>query len=131
VLRWHRSALPGLERSGLLRLVSLKLDGETIGVVYSLVDPDWRAGRVQYVYLPGYSPLHAALRPGTVLLALEIERAAREGIVTFDLLRGDEAYEKLWGAVPAATWAISMRAGVLSGTSGQPVFCCIRRSGGE
>src|SRR5437868_3942575 len=37
VLEWHRQALPLLQRSGLLRLCSLRLNGETIAVQYSMV----------------------------------------------------------------------------------------------
>jgi CelD/BcsL family acetyltransferase involved in cellulose biosynthesis len=47
---------------------------------------------------------HADLRPGTLLLALAIEQAAREGVQTIDMLRGDEDYKKLWGAVWEATY---------------------------
>jgi CelD/BcsL family acetyltransferase involved in cellulose biosynthesis len=96
VVRWHREALPMLERSGLLRLCSLRLRGEVIGVLYSLLDPVERQERTQYFYLPAFSIQHADLRPGTVLTALAVERAAREGVRTIDMLRGDEEYKRLW-----------------------------------
>lgn len=104
VLAWHREALPLLERCGTLRLCTLRLADEIIGVLYSLIDPPWRSSRTQYVYVPGYSTRHAELRPGTLLLALAMEHAAGEGVETIDLLRGDEDYKKLWHPVREATY---------------------------
>lgn len=114
VVRWHREALPLLDSAGLLRLSSLSLDGKIIAILYSLVDPSSRPARTQYFYLPAYSIHHADLRPGTVLTALAIDHAAREGVDTIDMLRGEEEYKKLWhtektptfgytGSSPAAT----------------------------
>ena len=96
VVRWHREALPLLARAGLLRLCSLRLSGETIGVIYSLIDPPQRAQRTQYFYITAYSVNHADLRPGTVLIALATEHGANEGVRTIDMLRGEEEYKKLW-----------------------------------
>ena len=107
VLAWHREALPRLHAAGLLRLCALRREGETLAVAYALADPPSRAergvGRTEYVYIQAYSPKHAHLRPGTVLLALAMERAAQEGIRTIDMLRGDEGYKKLWHGSPVAT----------------------------
>jgi CelD/BcsL family acetyltransferase involved in cellulose biosynthesis len=96
VLSWHCEALPLLEQSGLLRLSSLRLDGEIIGVLYSLVDPPWRPARAQYFYLAGFSTQFGDLHPGTLLIALAIERAAREGIEIIDMLHGREVYKQFW-----------------------------------
>ena len=109
VLACHREALPLLQRSGLLRLCSLRLDGEIIGVLYSLLDPPSRARRTQYFYLTAYATAHAELRPGTLLLALSIDYASGEGVETIDMLRGDEAYKSLWHleAVPTRGFAVT------------------------
>lgn len=96
ILNWHCEALPLLEKSGLLRLSALRLNGEIIGVNYSLIDPYWRPVRTQYFYLTSFSTQHSDLRPGTLLLALAIERAAREGVEIVDLLRGNETYKQSW-----------------------------------
>jgi len=106
---WHREALPLLERAGLLRLVSLKLNGETLGVLYSLIDPPFRRERTQYFYLTAYAPQHAELRPGTLLLAAAIDHAAREGVGTIDMLRGDEPYKRLWHLDRRATRGFALR----------------------
>lgn len=107
-LDWHREALPQLERSGTLRLCSLRLSGDIIAVLYSLVDPPWRPMRTQYVYLSGYSTRHAGLRPGTLLLAMAVERSAEEGIAIIDMLRGEEAYKQLWHMEWRATRGFAM-----------------------
>lgn len=96
VLAWHYEALPLLQRAGLLRLCSLRLNGEIIGVLYSLVDPPWRPARTQYFYLTAFSPQFADLRPGTLLLGFAIERAASEGVEIIDMLRGNESYKQIW-----------------------------------
>lgn len=114
VIAWHREALPLLDEAGLLRIVSLRLNGEVLGVVYSLADPPDRAdsrqrpARTQYFYITAYSPEHADLRPGTVLLALAIEQAAHEGVDTIDMLRGDEAYKRIWHLEPVATYGYTL-----------------------
>ena len=96
MIRWHREALPLLERLGVLRLCSLRLNGEIIAVMYALIDPPGRTERTEYFYLPGYSIAHADLRPGTLLIALATEHAAGEGVRAIDMLRGDEEYKKIW-----------------------------------
>lgn len=109
VLAWHREALPLLHAAELLRLCALRRDGETLAVAYALADPARRAAqavdRAEYVYIQAYSPEHAGLRPGTVLLALAMEEAAQEGIRTIDMLRGDEGYKQQWHGTPVPTLA--------------------------
>ena len=107
--QWHRKALPLLERSGLLRLCALRLNGEIIAVVYSLVDPPARAHRWLYFYLTAYSIRYAALRPGTVLLGLVIDRATGEGVQTIDMLRGDEGYKQFWHIERFPTYGFDLR----------------------
>lgn len=96
VLAWHREALPLLDRAGMLRLCSLRLNREIIGVVYSLVDPPWRPVRTQYFYLSASSIRYTSLSPGTLALAFAIERAAEEGVTVIDMLRGQEPYKQFW-----------------------------------
>ena len=108
VTEWHREALPLLNAAGLLRMCTLTLNNEVIGVLYSLADPPGLPDRTSYVYLTAYSRKHADVGPGTVLLALAIEETAREGIRTIDILRGDEAYKRLWHFEPTPTHGISI-----------------------
>jgi CelD/BcsL family acetyltransferase involved in cellulose biosynthesis len=106
VVRWHDEAIPLLLRAGLLRLMALTLDGRVIAVLYSLIDRE-REGRVQCFYITAYSPEHADLRPGTLLIAYALERAAQEGVVTVDMLRGDEGYKQIWHMEKVPTWCVT------------------------
>lgn len=112
VLACHREAIPQLLRRGMLQLYSLLLNGDVLGVAYSLTDPAARANGTLYIYLAAHSIEHASLRPGTLLLAAVTERAAEEGIQTIDLLRGQESYKKLWHveSVPTFGFAVDHRA---------------------
>jgi len=97
-----------LNAAGLLRLSTLTLNDEVIGVLYSLADPPGRSERTRYVYLTAYSGKYADVGPGTVLLALAIEEAAHQGITTIDMLRGDERYKRLWHFEPTPTKGVSI-----------------------
>jgi CelD/BcsL family acetyltransferase involved in cellulose biosynthesis len=108
VLAWHREAMPLLIEGGMLRLCSLRLNGQVIAVLYSLMDPPWRGERTQYFYLTAYSTEHAELRPGTLLLAYAIERAADEGATVIDNLRGNEAYKQIWHMQRSTTFGFTM-----------------------
>ncbi len=109
VLAWHREALPLLAGHGLLRLATLRLDGESIAVLYALIDPPSRAGRTQSFYLMGFSSEQAELHPGTLLTALAIEHAAAEGVQTIDMLRGGETYKQFWHVTPVLTYGFAVR----------------------
>ncbi len=128
VLAWHREALPELARAGLLRLATLTRNGDPLGILYALADdsvkgqdseiskdttrsealPD-ASGRTLYLYLPAFSLEHRDLRPGTVLLALLIDAAAREGFTLIDMLRGGESYKQLWHVKKRPTFAFTLR----------------------
>ncbi len=114
VLRWHREAVPALEASGLLRLYALQAGEEVLGVLYSLVDPPSRANRTQYFYLMGFDSELSRLRPGTLLTAMAMEHAANEGVVTIDMLRGDEAYKKFWHVERVPTYGFAVQRSYIS-----------------
>jgi CelD/BcsL family acetyltransferase involved in cellulose biosynthesis len=109
VVSWHREAIPLLLRAGLLRLMALTLNHEVIAVLYSLIDRE-RKERVQYFYVTAYSPEHANLRPGTLLIAYAVEQAAKEGVETIDMLRGDEGYKHIWHMEKVPTWCVTQTA---------------------
>jgi CelD/BcsL family acetyltransferase involved in cellulose biosynthesis len=106
VVQWHSEAIPLLLQAGLLRLMALTLNHEVIAVLYSLVDGE-REERTQYFYITAYSPKHAELRPGTLLIAYAVEHAAQEGVATIDMLRGNEGYKEIWHMDKAPTWCVS------------------------
>ena len=111
VVQWHREAIPLLLDTGLLRLMALMMNSEVIAVLYSLIDQE-RDGRTQYFYITAYSPEHADLRPGTLLIAYAVERAASEGVATIDMLRGDEGYKQIWHMEKTPTWCVTQMASV-------------------
>lgn len=108
VLACHSEAIPQLLRQGMLRLYSLRLNGDVLGVAYALTDPGARASRTLHIYLAAHSIEHASLRPGTLLLASVMEHAAEQGIQTIDLLRGQESYKKLWHVKPVPTFGFAV-----------------------
>jgi len=65
-----------------------------------------------FLYLPAFVTAHRELRPGTVLLAMQIEHAAAEGIATVDMLRGGEGYKQLWHVQAVETLALRLECGV-------------------
>ena len=107
VVQWHQEAIPLLLRARLLRLMALKLDKEIIAVLYSLIDREREGRRAQYFYITAYSPEHADLRPGTLLIAYAVEHAAKEGVTAIDMLRGDEGYKQIWHMEKAPTWCVT------------------------
>lgn len=104
VLAWHREAIPELFRTQMLGLYSLRLNGEAIAAIYTVHDPPYRSNPKQYLYLMGYSMRHAALSPGTLLLALVVEYAVEHNVRTVELLRGDETYKHLWHSETIPTY---------------------------
>ena len=109
VLAWHREALPLLLEAGMLRLLTLRLDGTALATMYSLVDPPGRTDRTQYLYLMGHDLRHAGLQPGRLLTAYTLEHAASEGVRTVDMLRGEEAYKRFWRVKQVATLGFAIR----------------------
>ncbi len=103
VLAHHRQALPILLASGVARLCTLHAGEQTLGVLYSLLDPIGHENRTEYFYLMGFAPGHAKLKPGLLLLAFAMEQAAQDGVSYTDMLRGDESYKKFWRMEPVQT----------------------------
>lgn len=106
-MRWRKRGLPGaflgraqgfhrewagqaIER-GWLWLSILRRRGEPIGAIYAM-----RKDETCYFYQAGFDPAHAAISPGTLLVAATIKRAIEEGVKQFDFLRGDEPYKRRW-----------------------------------
>ena len=109
VLRWHREALPLLERAGLLALLTLRLEGRPIATMYSLLDPPTRARRTQYLYLMGFDAEREELQPGRLLMAYTLEWAAEQGVPWIDMLRGEESYKQFWHVERVATRGFAVR----------------------
>jgi CelD/BcsL family acetyltransferase involved in cellulose biosynthesis len=100
VRAFHRDVAEGFAARGALRLYRLVARGASLAAIYGFVEKD-----TLFCYLQGIDPAAAHLSPGTVLLGMVLEDAAREGLAAVDFLRGREAYKYAWGAtdVPALT----------------------------
>jgi CelD/BcsL family acetyltransferase involved in cellulose biosynthesis len=117
VLAFHREMIPMMLQEQMLSLCSLRLNGETIAMGYSFVDPVGHRDRTLYIYLIAHSLRHVELRPGTLLLASIIEHAAENGIAWIDMLRGEENYKKLWHVEQEPTFGFSIREASREGRS--------------
>jgi len=104
-----RSSMPELLWRQMLRSYVLRLDDRIIGVLYGLSDAPGRAARRFYYYLGGFDPEFERLSPGTLLIGHAIEESIRDGISSFDFLRGQEPYKYLWGARDERTYRRKLR----------------------
>ena len=104
VRNFHVAAARGLLEDGMLRLYSLRLDGNAIASCYGFA-----ANRVAYAYLCGFDPDAASLSPGTQILAHAIEAAIAEGAREFHFLRGGERFKYYWGAIDRPNTARTFR----------------------
>lgn len=94
-IRFFRSIVPAAAKAGWLQLNFLQIAGEQVAA-YLNFDYNNRI----LVYNSGLDPEKAAaLSPGIVLLAYNIEHAIAHGYDEFNFLRGDEPYKYRMGAV--------------------------------
>lgn len=90
---FHRTVLPRLLASNLLRLFGLKVEKRIVAAHYGLA----HRGEA-YAYLNGFDPTYGFESPGTALIGHAIQHAIAEGCTQFHFLRGQEAYKYDWGA---------------------------------
>ncbi|MBI4607459.1 MAG: GNAT family N-acetyltransferase [Candidatus Rokubacteria bacterium] len=91
---FFRRVAMALAARGSLRLWFLERDGAAVATYFCLEF----AGSVA-IYNSGFDPVHAALSPGTVLLAHVLRDAIERRVTRFDFLRGDEPYKYAFGGV--------------------------------
>lgn len=102
--RFHAEAAPALLDAGLLRLHVLRMDGTVAAACHALL-PE---GRIVF-YLTGFDAAHAAISPGTLLLAAMLEQAIAEGRREADFGRGNEGYKYAWGGVDRHNRTVQLR----------------------
>jgi CelD/BcsL family acetyltransferase involved in cellulose biosynthesis len=93
VRSFHNEVAERFMSSGTLRLFGLQYEEKLIAVIYAFF-----SGSRFFFYIGGHDPEFARLSPGTVLMALVIEKAIDEGVGEIDFLRGSEKYKFNWGA---------------------------------
>ncbi len=98
---FHMRSAPRLLQSGILRFYGIRLEGQLIAVLHTLVD------RVRvYCYLQGFDTCCAEFSPGMLLLEAVVRDAIQEGKSRVDFLRGKEPYKYSWGAQDEPTFRI-------------------------
>jgi CelD/BcsL family acetyltransferase involved in cellulose biosynthesis len=80
-----------IKDSDYARIYALRLDGQTISVVYGFLFADRF-----YYYQVAHDPEFAKFSPGKVLLFKVIENCSELGCKEFNFLQGDEDYKRFW-----------------------------------
>lgn len=93
VRRFHACAIGALLDSNRLRLYALRLDGQIVASYYGFTHR-----KRHYYYLGGFDPAFSRLSLGHQIVHHAMREAIREGVHTFDFLRGQEPYKYRWGA---------------------------------
>lgn len=101
-LSFHRSVMTALQERGNLRLYCMYLKGEMVAIEYS-----YKWNRRIFSFQCGFDPHYSEFRPGQLLLNYSIEDAITEGIVEYDLLKGDYAYKESVAKTTRHTWSIN------------------------
>jgi CelD/BcsL family acetyltransferase involved in cellulose biosynthesis len=90
---FHRTVVPRLVASNILRLYGLEIDGRMIAAYYGFVHR-----RDAYAYINGFDPDFGFDSPGTALIGHAVRDAIASGCTQFHFLRGQEPYKYAWGA---------------------------------
>ena len=88
---FHLDATDRLQRAAMLRLFTLRLNDNVVGVMYGISFKDRF-----YFYQHGYDPAFQSHGVGRAVLDLSIRAAIDEGLAEFDLLYGGETYKSAW-----------------------------------
>lgn len=102
-LKFHRTLMQTLLKSGELWLFKLQLDQRTIGVEYTFMVNN----RLSF-FQAGFDPDFHHLSPGHQLMMHMIEEAIAQGVTSIDLLKGDyeykTSYAKQWRCTASIDW---------------------------
>jgi CelD/BcsL family acetyltransferase involved in cellulose biosynthesis len=98
-----RGATPLLCERGWLRVCALVAGGRPIAMIYGLA---YRGAF--YDYQKGTDAEWSKRGVGTVLQAQSIERASTEGLIVYDLLRGDESDKTRWAPYTRQTMRLDI-----------------------
>jgi CelD/BcsL family acetyltransferase involved in cellulose biosynthesis len=111
VQSFHRQVAIDLADQGWLRLHALHLNDRIKAVLYC-----FSMNGTTYYYQGGFDPELARFSLGTVIIGRAIRHAAREGVVQFDFLRGNEAYKYRWASgtsCPNKRWIFAQKSFLL------------------
>jgi len=89
---------------GMVRLSSLRLDGQTVATLLSFENDN-----SEFLYNSGYDPEYAHLAVGLLSKARAVEAAISRGRTRFDFLRGEEEYKRHLGGVLRQVFQLRIR----------------------
>lgn len=89
--KFHTDLAKTLCSCGWLRLYTMEVDGRAVASLYGFQFND-----SFYYYLGGFDPDWGSMSVSTVLIARAIEDSIKQGLKSFDFLRGQEPYKKKW-----------------------------------
>jgi CelD/BcsL family acetyltransferase involved in cellulose biosynthesis len=92
IQKFHYDVFSCANTNNNVMIYSLKIQDQIIACYYLLIRKN-----SAYFYLSGFDPSYHQYSPGTLALYLTIEELFKEGITTFDFLRGIEEYKNHWG----------------------------------
>jgi CelD/BcsL family acetyltransferase involved in cellulose biosynthesis len=96
-----RAVAEQFSRRDQFRIFYISLDGKLIACIYAIVH-----GGAAYGYMSGFDPDYMQFSLGTLVVAHAMQSSIREGLHTWDFLRGTESYKCNWGAQPIRKWRL-------------------------
>jgi CelD/BcsL family acetyltransferase involved in cellulose biosynthesis len=85
---FHRAVLPRLARTGVVRIVFVRIGGRTAAFNLS-----FRVGDVAHLYRAGFDPAYARVSPGLLVLREALRLHSEEGVRRAELLLGAAPYK--------------------------------------
>lgn len=108
---FHKDVAKSLANQGMLGLYILKFDGKPVSGSYG-----FKYQSKYYAYLPGFDPEYSKFGVGSILVPYLVEKFIEEGLVEFDLMRGDEGYKERWNAIPTLNYQTEIyKSGIFDG----------------
>ncbi len=96
--RFFERAFAGLSSAGLLRLITVRVDGHGVAAAAGFSHQNR-----YYHFITGYDPSWTGVSLGSLAVEAAARQAQVEGATRFDFLRGREGYKHRWGARDRAT----------------------------
>jgi len=88
---FHTDVAKCFAEKGWLRLHFLTVDDEPVAAKYA-----FKYNQKVYFYLSGWDPNYSQYMVGNLAHKYEIAECIREGLIEYDLMRGNEAYKRKW-----------------------------------
>jgi CelD/BcsL family acetyltransferase involved in cellulose biosynthesis len=90
---FYQSVTASMLASDRLDLWSMSIDGKTVAAEYGLIN-----GKSRVSMQSGFDPAFGRLHVGSLLEEKVIQESIQRGVRSYDLMEGEQAYKKGWGA---------------------------------